>query len=471
MSESHRRLPRWFWWVLGIFIGVPALLLALLIRLTEPRVDDPAALERFMSTAFTIPSEWITGPTASAELPAALDELVKAQEQCVPEALWGVDTDFALIKSSLEGGRMTPLDWEKLAHQLQKYKPFREALTRVLARPDNPGIHLDYFDPIGRDAYPMFSLDGNRFLRYQATYDMRRADWPAALGDAMGVYGLFVPHAPMVWTDYVEGSFTVPASRAVAAVAPACTDSMLLKRTLQSMGDVAPATALPDSSQLLVADAVLHIGFMRDIRETLRLPTTMTGRQLASEVVNHVFLSNDAGVRHTRWELLQGWWTFVSANPSALFTESLFESEIQVYTSELLGMHGRAVRAWAAQQLNFLTPGERVNPVPFIVARTRAAFDLARLALASRIEKLEGRPRPTRVEEFVPRYFPEPLLDPFSGKPFLYSASGEVFYSVGPDGVDDGMAQRCDPKEGVKAKGDYWLPPHDGEPWQGMWRE
>jgi hypothetical protein len=40
--------------------------------------------------------------------------------------------------------------------------------------------------------------------------------------------------------------------------------------------------------------------------------------------------------------------------------------------------------------------------------------------------------------EFVPRFFEEDLLDPFTNQPYLWDASHEVFYSAGPDREDDG---------------------------------
>jgi len=120
--------------------------------------------------------------------------------------------------------------------------------------------------------------------------------------------------------------------------------------------------------------------------------------------------------------------------------------------AEALCLHGRALEMQYADDI-----GSRHSHVSDL--RGRAAFDLARLALAARIAVLQGRPRPTREKDLVPEYFPAPPLDPFTGKAYLYDATRELFYSPGPDGIDDHLAERADLRlMDAAARGDDWLP-------------
>lgn len=67
-----------------------------------------------------------------------------------------------------------------------------------------------------------------------------------------------------------------------------------------------------------------------------------------------------------------------------------------------------------------------------------AHIRLLRLAIANRIIEIETGAKATSSTAFVPRFFPEEPLDPFSDKPFLWDALRQRFYSVGRNGVDDG---------------------------------
>lgn len=97
-----------------------------------------------------------------------------------------------------------------------------------------------------------------------------------------------------------------------------------------------------------------------------------------------------------------------------------------------------------------------VNPITWIVSQwlTRPALKRARgkhdriaarlrlltVELALRCYRSEKGHGPAQLEQLVPPYLSRVPLDPFSGRPLIYRASGTnwLLYSVGPDGVDDG---------------------------------
>ncbi len=71
-----------------------------------------------------------------------------------------------------------------------------------------------------------------------------------------------------------------------------------------------------------------------------------------------------------------------------------------------------------------------------------AMFDLTRLRYAQRLAELNGLPAPTAVK------------DPFTSSPLPFSASREIFYSVGPDKKDDKIELLYDATNGTISPGD-----------------
>jgi len=88
----------------------------------------------------------------------------------------------------------------------------------------------------------------------------------------------------------------------------------------------------------------------------------------------------------------------------------------------------------------------------------KAGYDLTRLAVASRIEKLETGRRPVDVSALVPKYIPEPLSDPFADGPYRRDPERKTFYSIGPDGTDSSAKISYDPTNGTVSAGDIFLP-------------
>lgn len=71
-----------------------------------------------------------------------------------------------------------------------------------------------------------------------------------------------------------------------------------------------------------------------------------------------------------------------------------------------------------------------------MVARRR----LLTTELALRCYQAEQSRAPERLDQLVPKYLQRIPLDPFATRPLIYRAQGTnwLFYSVGPDGADDG---------------------------------
>jgi hypothetical protein len=81
--------------------------------------------------------------------------------------------------------------------------------------------------------------------------------------------------------------------------------------------------------------------------------------------------------------------------------------------------------------------------------------------LAIRLYRADQGQPPERLERLVPRYLPQLLDDPFTGRPPIYRPQGESYllYSVGPDLDDDGGA--AIPGGVLYGDGDFVLEPTD----------
>ncbi|MCA9437276.1 MAG: hypothetical protein KC978_15930, partial [Candidatus Omnitrophica bacterium] len=87
------------------------------------------------------------------------------------------------------------------------------------------------------------------------------------------------------------------------------------------------------------------------------------------------------------------------------------------------------------------------------------ALNLTRLQIANRIHELETGEKAKDMSHLVPKLLPLAPVDPFTDQPFLWDASRETFYSVGPDDMDDGNSIRYSPTNGSKSVGDVsvWI--------------
>jgi hypothetical protein len=65
---------------------------------------------------------------------------------------------------------------------------------------------------------------------------------------------------------------------------------------------------------------------------------------------------------------------------------------------------------------------------------------------------------PSEFTDLISKWLPEIPNDPFADKPYLWDASHETFYGIGPDGKDDQNLVRYDPTNGTTSEGDLSVP-------------
>ena len=87
----------------------------------------------------------------------------------------------------------------------------------------------------------------------------------------------------------------------------------------------------------------------------------------------------------------------------------------------------------------------------------KAKFDLARLALTSRIELLDSGYSSALDEELITKYLSKPPEDPFTGTMYLWDTQDRTYYSLGPDKSDNYNGVSYDPTNGTLSMGDVSL--------------
>ncbi|MBN1902944.1 hypothetical protein JW926_16595, partial [Candidatus Sumerlaeota bacterium] len=99
------------------------------------------------------------------------------------------------------------------------------------------------------------------------------------------------------------------------------------------------------------------------------------------------------------------------------------------------------------------------NYLEFLI-RERAAitkFGLLRLYTAKKLYLLEHKKEPEKMEDLVPEYIPELLMDPFSISTKQPFPKESFFYSIGPDNKDQKGAFLYDPTNGTVTPGDIYF--------------
>lgn len=90
-----------------------------------------------------------------------------------------------------------------------------------------------------------------------------------------------------------------------------------------------------------------------------------------------------------------------------------------------------------------------------------AQYDLTRLRFAQRLAELDNAPAAATAAEAgnaIQPYLQTVPADPFSSGTMRYHGETRQFYSIGPDGIDDGLAKIYKSSMGVYSKGDVVAP-------------
>jgi len=326
------------------------------------------------------------------------------------------------------GEALTDEEWQRARSWIRAASPFAEALRRLSERPD---YEVEAFTNL----LPL--QPGTSLLCLESFFLTRNGNVQAALDTNLAALRLARRHPASRLIAHLVGiAAELNAVKSAAVLVSNCTNETTLKQTIVEW------SALEDTVVFEVMDRVRLIDQMGAIRWQIRengkafdlepgKPLDYYWRQLWRD-------------KESMWKSLE-------------WREGL--SEPDVFLLSYLGCEGFFARLlWTDRLLYALGGVPNFHEADIREKVGKTEFDLARLLIANRIHELESGGRTSGVRDFVPELIPVEPQDPFADGPFLWDATAEAFYSVGPDGIDHCNRIRYDPTNGTKSAGDISLP-------------
>jgi len=378
--------------------------------------EEIAAMDRYFHKPVEIPEQW-------REVEPFPDELVEAGRRFMDD--WGSAAESASYEKLdaffwplFRGKAHPPEEWEELEAFLADYRGYRSDLTALVSRDD---YEMDAFPGDYGPNLLMIHIAAEH-LCLESYFLAHRGEWNEAFEPCVTVYRMCRRHpASLVVSHLMAFACETLASTCIARIAPQCPDQGVLRSLLQRMNDLDPEINLDvlDRSQMIFVVGELR----RQAREG-------------------VSVDLDSRKPLYRFEM-------------AIGGHTLEQHDIEL--DEMLGMYRYLPGAKLILRENLYRlsiTGPREGRTEELSAKAR--YDLARLTVASRIHELETGPRASSVEE-LSDFFPEPLLDPFTGEPYRCDREDGVFYSIGPDDQDNSIDLRYDATNGTVSSGDIFF--------------
>ncbi len=383
----------------------------------------------FVNSPVEIPAAWLAPRLA----PGLEQRLLDYHDTATPRmgrwmGRWGERRSWQAVPPSAEA--MTPEDWTALEAWRESRWPAQAALARLMAHPEfaRRNVFAAYVPSIPPSNLEREARSPGRWLPRCVIADVHAGRWASACATALLYFRADQLPSPRALTNRrgAGGYYDTTTENMLAQLARQCTDATLLSSTLAAMAALVPAATPTDVNRALVEEIVAGVYMRSPADATRELEPGMLGRRLLRCQMNAWSVGADGNGDNS---LSQRWDAWRDQGLSSLGSgdKKLFS----IYTSELLGLSARSEEFMYWHMRRFIENALAAERA--LLPRRRAAFDLARLALAARIEELQGRPRPTRVHEFVPAYFSKLLLDPCTGRPYAYDPARASFISAGPD--------------------------------------
>lgn len=381
-------------------------------------------IERFCSEPVEIPESYLNPP----EIPGDLLRLVEDNRKLLESLPSPIQRD--LETKIREGAEVTEAEWEEVASILSA------ADQRVRASIELAS-HSDYWFGVYPQKVPKQGMTGvfpiqslGHYLPLLAYLQTHQGDYAEAFESLLSLLRLSIRHPSDLLIDQLIGlALTKSAIQPMASVANRCDDIELLKQTLDQLNELAPKIHQNNFADPILASVLEFIHYERKNGGAIEVSPGMTGLDYFRKIV-----SPTSATSRIRRKLMN--------QPAAGWVQSLTH-----FWSALTGSDLILIAMSLPNQLESRFREESIQ----------SAFDLLLITLAGRIHELETGEKVENQTAFVPALWVEPLLDPFSEKPYLWDASSEVFYSVAPDETDDGNRISYSPTNGTTSAGDFSL--------------
>jgi len=383
--------------------------------------EEIAQMERFFNEPVEIPKAWQEVEPYPDELTEAAINLQNRWEPMGEFPQW-FDSSSGPLYKLRQGQALTSEEWDEMGQMVEYYEDFLPAVTKFV---NLPGYELQAFS--GKDAADKLFIVVPNFLLIQRVTKLfclqayslaHEGQWEPAFEAALTALRLTQRHpASSLITHLIAIGCEGIAVECVGSLATRCDDPAILRATLEEMNRLDPLINLNNLDQAVLID---HIAALRECKRQGYPVDLSSGKPGAYYFRQHLQLAQRVG----------------GASPGG---------NLPGFAP---GMVEKVLYKIAAPNMEEAHARERA---------AKAKFDLARILSARRIEQLESGTAPQDASQRVSEYFPEPLRDPFSDVAYVWDASRELFYSIGPDKRSDHNRIRYDPTNGTVSAGDIAL--------------
>jgi len=383
-----------------------------------------AEMQRFFEEPVEIPDEWRQvnpfPPELLRQSEDFYDRWIHLTRDKQSDSVY-----FDHFNSLQNGKKLNEDEWEEIERALNINQGFSDDLAALVA---TEGYELE--------AFPRSSLDKDlpdlllvfmsaKHLCLEAHWLARQGRWEEAFERALTVLRLTKRHpTPVLITRWIAIPCEEMFTETLAALAQNCNNPVVLRSALEKINRIDPLLNLTN-----LDDAHL-VEIVGDLREFQR-----KGKKV------------DLSKRAPRGYFFQQWVEMMEEESPPGCGDTFSSWRVLAF---ILGPRTVLEMLYIFTTLNMEEAHTQQQTA-------KAKFDLARIALASRITQLETSETPASIQDLVPKYFANSPGDPFSNNPYLNDSSRQVFYSIGPDGRDDGNGFLYDPTNGILSNGDISL--------------
>lgn len=398
---------------------------------TEMTPEEFAEMQEWLATKVEFPEDWRRPKPFSDELKETAEEIRPAVEywlnpdESIREQL--NSPKHPLILKLGNGETLSEEEWNQITALQTEAHPLLEAVSDFVAIPDYEFEAFSLLDYENQHAslnqkanLKLSSLIAWR-LALEAYIHAQERDWSKAYEEALSILLLVKRHPATDSLNHLVGAnIEIIASHTLGDLANRCDDAGLLRSILDQPDEA--RTGYPEQfiDSTFSLDTIVYLrkarrsGLQVDLRPGL--PNSFYLRQFAQIMTSKKSSDTDLSARKGN-NLVDLW-------PIEL-----------IYSEAKTNMEGITSRFQLAL----------------------ATIRLAEIRVARRIREIEKNETVSDLSDLVPELLSSSPEDPFSGNSFLWDASSEIFYSVGPDKKDDGNLVQYNPTNGWISVGDYSL--------------
>ncbi len=362
---------------------------------------------------------------------------------------------FQDLKGTGHSTTDTP-DYEAILKELNTFSSLIEAFEYLVTRPDyeidSIPYSLPYPDFKGIPVPDFMAIQIlAKLLNMKVAKAVHEGKYHEAFDTAATIMRASRVHKySTVLTQLIGVAVSNIATNAWYSAVAHCNDVTALKKSLRTQNSIADEFHFfPDSINPNVLDQLGILIMLRRAGIKVRIQG-LTGEELAVEA-------------------LQGEAEYIESKVLPLLTDTM-EKEMarrmireNRRTAAFIGGKATDLSGHIGKVASFVTKPLFVNvllpdrsEIQIRADGVRTKFDLLRLNTARKFYMLQHTDVVTQIDDLVPEYLPEIPVDVFRKDRGAYT-SEPVFYSLGPDGVDQHTAVLYDPTNGILSAGDIFF--------------